>query len=532
MSLNSIIQSVGRKLSRTKNDSRIQLLNYEVLNKTIKTQQKPVLMFNASTRLDGISLNAGFSFLTGLSLRLRGIPVKHFVCQSGMKKCVLGTLFEGPDGSMPCKECLRQSKVLYPQSERILFQFKSDEELRNTIQNLPLENLEKFVHEDLPLGELVLPTMRWVLRRHHLFDDKATRELFRDYLCSAWNIAQQFEKTLVKEDPQCVLVFNGMFYPEATVKHISEKHGVRVASHEVGLAPFSGYFTYGEATAYPIDIPDEPLTFAQQKNLDGYLAKRFKGDFSMAGIRFWSDFQQLSDEFWEQARRFKQIVPVFTNVVFDTSQKHANVLFPQMFAWLDEILESIKTHPETLFVIRAHPDEDRPGKQSRESVSDWIKTNQVDELENVMFVDSKEYFSSYELIQKSKFVMIYNSTIGLEASIMGAPVLSGGKARFTQIPTVFFPASQAQFREQVEEFLNTSHIEIPGEFKVNAEKFLYYQVFRSSLPFTRYLDEDGFWKGYVKLKKFTIEDLLPENSETMQIIQDGLLDEKEMLLSS
>jgi hypothetical protein len=35
--------------------------------------------------------------------------------------------------------------------------------------------------------------------------------------------------------------------------------------------------------------------------------------------------------------------------------------------------------------------------------------------------------------------MIYNSTIGMEAAIMGAPVLCAGKARFTQLDTVFFP---------------------------------------------------------------------------------------------
>ncbi len=88
----------------------------------------------------------------------------------------------------------------------------------------------------------------------------------------------------------------------------------------------------------------------------------------MAGIRFWPEMRPISDAFWEKAKAFKQIVPVFTNVIFDTSQDHANVLFEDMFAWLDAVKVVIKANPETLFVIRAHPDETRPGKTSLESV--------------------------------------------------------------------------------------------------------------------------------------------------------------------
>ena len=98
-------------------------------------------------------------------------------------------------------------------------------------------------------------------------------------------------------------------------------------SHEVGLMPFTGYFTPGEATAYPIDIPEGyELTEAQNERLDQYLSKRFKGDFSMAGVRFWSGMQELDESFLKLASGFKQIVPIFTNVIFDTSQGHANIL--------------------------------------------------------------------------------------------------------------------------------------------------------------------------------------------------------------
>src|SRR5512139_397340 len=125
-----------------------------------------------------------------------------------------------------------------------------------------------------------------------------------------------------------------------------------------------------------------------------------------------------------------------------------------MFDWLDVTLEVIRLHPETLFVIRAHPDELRVRKASRETVAAWVEASGAAREPNVVFVGPNETLSSYELILKSKFVMVYNSTIGLEASIMGAAVLCAGRARFTQYPTVFFPQTAEEMKSRMEEFLD------------------------------------------------------------------------------
>jgi hypothetical protein len=122
----------------------------------------------------------------------------------------------------------------------------------------------------------------------------------------------------------------------------------------------------------------------------------------------------------------------------------------------------------------------------------------------VVFVGPKETLSSYELILKSKFVMVYNSTIGLEASIMGAAVLCAGKARFTQYPTVFFPQTVDEQRSKTREFLAADSIDVPLEFKRNARRFLYYQLFRTSLPFGEFL-EPSVRTTQTRLKSFGFE---------------------------
>ena len=582
-------QRIKRGLVRRLNNLKIASKAREVSSKEPQPSSAPVVFFKASTGIDDLSWNSGFHLLASWALRLKGIPVVYFACHSGMSHCVLGTNRDQVRKAPPCKSCIYQSKTLYTNVQMLersnvgrssvnWFDYQRDSQLANAIENLSLQELMKFewilnrqpvtpalapgasvaspettkqspykqeiasshpstslrsaqdelLATTLPLGAMCLPGLRWILRIHHLIDDENTRYLLREYILSAWNIAQKFSKLLDETNPHAVIVFNGQFYPEATARYIAQKRGIRVITHEVGLQPASAFFTDGEATAYPIHIPDEfELNDEQNAKLDAYLAKRFQGNFTMAGIKFWADMKGLDPSFLQKAAGFKQIVPIFTNVIFDTSQPHANTVFEDMFDWLDLVLEVIREHRETLFVIRAHPDELRVRKSSRETVSAWVEANGVDEEQNVVFVSPNETLSSYELIQKSKFVMIYNSTIGLEASILGAAVLCAGKARFTQYPTVFFPQTIEEVRRKMKEFLKAEKINVPPEFKRNARRFLYYQLFRTSLPFGDFL-EPSVRTTQTRLKSFALDELL--QADAVKAILDGVLDNGDFLL--
>jgi hypothetical protein len=160
-----------------------------------------------------------------------------------------------------------------------------------------------------------------------------------------------------------------------------------------------------------------------------------------------------------------------------------------------------------------------------------VEDNHVTQLPNVIYIDAEEYLSSYRLIQRSKFVLVYNSSIGLEAALMGSAVLAGGKARYTQIPTVFFPPSPQAFNEQVEEFLAAERIEVPPEFERNARRFLYFQLYKTSLSFAEYLEPHPM-AGFVRLRGFDWKQLLLAQSTTMRLLLDGIVHGQPFLISN
>jgi hypothetical protein len=513
------------------NNARLRRLTNEVhKNAPPAKEQAPVVFFNASSAVNRLSLNRAYTLLVSWGLRLQGVPISYFACHHGMTYCAMGTNRVDVHIPPPCDACIRQSQRMFAHGSQRWFRYAEDESLAETVVKLDLPALKVFEYRDVPLGRLVLPSICWILRRYNLVDDEPTRYLYREYILSAWNVAQEFECLLEDEKPQAVVIFNGMFYPEAMARHLALKRSIRVVTHEVGMRPYTAFFTPGEATAYPIDIPTGfELTAEQDQRLDQYLEQRFQGNFSMAGVRFWPEIRGLDETFKQRAAGFKQVVPVFTNVIFDTSQPHSNVIFPDMFAWLDEVVQCARRHPETLFVLRAHPDEKRPGKESRESVSDWVERLGLRSLPNLAFYDSDEYISSYELIQRSKFVMVYNSSIGLEASIMGSPVLCAGKARYTQYPTVYFLASREAYQARLEEFLTAERVAQAGDQRLNARRFLYYQLFCTSLPFEQFLEPHPF-PGFVLLRDFSWRQLLPENSAGVRAVVQGLTEGKPFLL--
>jgi hypothetical protein len=530
------------QLAERRSSWRLQRIAGRVAAKARPQPGKPVVaFFNASTRLTGLSLNAAFSFLAAAGLQLSGVPVVQFACRSGMHPCVLGTNRDDYTLPPPCRGCIAQAQRVFANAPTVWFQYQPDRAMERELQDLGLEQLSAFEYRlpelgenvgAIPLGQLVLPSLRWALRRHNLPDDEPTRSLLRRYILSARRVAGEYARFLDQVEPSIAVVFNGILYPEATARWVAQQSGIRVITHEVGFRKFSAFFTDGEATAYPIHIPAGfELTTEQNVRLDAYLEERVKGEFTMAGIRFWPQMHALGEDFLRRAGSFSQVVPVFTNVVYDTSQVHANTVFPHMFAWLDLVFEIARSHPETLFVIRAHPDEMRPGKQSRESVKAWVERNRATKLPNIVFIDSQEYLSSYELIERAKFVMVYNSSIGLEAALMGKPVLCGGKARFTQYPMVYFPGTQQAYRCQAEEFLEPGRpVEIPTKFIRNARRFLYYQLFRASLPFDEFLELHPR-PGFVQLRPFSQEQLAPERSATIRVLVDGILHGKPFLLA-
>jgi hypothetical protein len=100
-------------------------------------------------------------------------------------------------------------------------------------------------------------------------------------------------------------------------------------------------------------------------------------------------------------------------------------------------------------------------------------------------------------------------------------VLCAGKARFTQYPTVFFPQSVDEVRRKWKNFWMRKPSKFPPNSNATRAGLLYYQLFRTSLPFGEFL-EPSVRTTQTRLKSFGLDELL--ESDALKVILDGVLE--------
>jgi hypothetical protein len=526
-------QKIKTRLARMKNLGRIADIESQVgmLESQAASDVKPVVLFVASAHITTFGLGAAVGLLASWALRLEGVPVRYYICQGGLSQCVLGSNREGIYSLPPCRDCIRHRDSIYPSAHVTGFKPSAlFDDLRAKLRALSWDELINFRLDGIEYGRLCLPSLRWVERRHRLKPDPFTRTMLEEYVFSAVRLAYDFSNFLKKTNPQTVVAMNGTHFPEAVARQVALKQNIRVVTYESGLRGEMIFFTDGIATEYSIVPPQEfVMGEAENKELDAYMEERRRGGVPIAGRYQWNGIQGLSGELANRIQSHRQAVTIFTNTVWDTSQAYADRFFDDMFDWLDATLGFAKMNPDTLFAIRAHPDEARPGKISNETVEDWFNHSGYQDLENVVFIPPVVQISSYELINLAGFCIVYNSSIGLEAAAMGKIVLPGGWTRYRNADVCLDIDSQVDYLQKLRGLLESNDdLMAHPEWRDRARRFYYFSQFKAVLEFSDYIRH--LENAEYTLRAFPLTELDPKDSINMRIIVDGIVQGKEFFL--
>ena len=493
--------------------------------KMVPGESGAVLFCNFTSSPKSISFHALAGLIMSWSLRLAGQRVVHLVCNHGMAMCPQGTDPGDHNTRPPCDTCFSTRKLMYAQEHSHYIDTSADMTVKVAdLKRLTLSDLVGFTFDNIKYGEICLPSVRWALRKGRLVDDAATRHVYAEYLASAMHITKQTQELLKRVDIRKAVIFNGTFFPEAAVRQVLMSRGIPIISYEAGFKQNSIFLSHALSTLYRLNIPEDfVLTAKENEELNQYLSARASGQFSMGGIKFWPEMRSMAQDLLDKCQSYGRVVTVFTNVIYDTSQTYANVAFADMFEWLDCTLELAAKHQDTLFIIRAHPDEARPRHESRESVADYLKSHVTSSLENIVFIGPLDFVSSYELLQSSRFCIVYNGTIGVESSMMGIPVVAGGFARYQDAEVTFQPDTKSTYCDTVERLLEGPSPTVPDDVKERARRYFYYSVFRAGLDFSAFIERVGD-SPVVMPTCIDASALHPSQSEEMGIVHRGVND--------
>jgi hypothetical protein len=369
-----------------------------------------------------------------------------------------------------------------------------------------IEDCQNFSFDHLPIGELVkVSVLRYfytgVLKPEYL-------HVYKKYLKEGVRCALLFNDYLNTHSKEIIIFWNGAGFMDRVAMEVCRKRSIPFITQESFFGNSSWIYAKNKvaihldySSEYKRDKKNFSFDEAENRDLE-ILIRSFSGnhDFSKK-----TDVKQLLGMDSQQ-----QFVVLFTNMNFDTYVLGRDQLFNNMFQWIEHTCNFWNAlSKEVKLVVRAHPGELKYLTPSSDFVRN-VMTSLISDT--VLFVDADSPISSYDLLDQSNGVLVYSSTIGVEAMLLNKIVISAGTTFYQEFG--LHPKSKAEY-----EFLLKNLID--GKLSANVDlnslkHYLYYLYFR------RVVQLRGFGINRLTGKDF-IDETLNAN-ELMKLNEEALND--------
>jgi hypothetical protein len=263
---------------------------------------------------------------------------------------------------------------------------------------------------------------------------------------------------------------------------------------------------------------DVELTPARQQEIERYLEDRRtgRGDwiwFLHSGPDSGGRLNVLTG-----LDRQRPFTALLTSVMWDARLHYASNAFDSMLDWIFETIDYFGRHPERQLVIRIHPAEVTGNIASRQKVLDEVRAR-FDRLPpNVFVVPPEDPLNTYELIDASDAVLVYNTKTGIEIASRGIQVVVAGEAWIRGKGFSLDASSREEYLRILDALPAAGRLSPAA--RTRALKYAYHFFFRRMIPLS-FVHSRGRFKFELSLT--SVRDLLPGKDAGLDCICDGIL---------
>lgn len=266
-------------------------------------------------------------------------------------------------------------------------------------------------------------------------------------LCAAAILVYEKTKALIDElAPSEVMLFNGRFATTRAVIHAAQACGVPWRMHERG----GDIHRYWIADFMPQD----------QDAFQNLVLASWRGDQDRAsGHQFFQSRRQRIEHGWhsytkmqeygrlpEAMRQPGEWVSFFTSSedeMFAVGESLQNPRFPTQMDALLAIAEAVASVPGVRLCVRVHP---HVAQKSAADQRKWANLR----IGDVLVIGPEDRCDSYALMERSRIVAAYGSTIGIEATYWRRPSLLFTRSFYDRLNVCANAVDVAQIRDFIE----------------------------------------------------------------------------------
>lgn len=455
------------------------------------------------------------------ALRHRGAACDFLYCGGGLPICEIG--WRARDARDPCSSCSGYVSAMLTAADfpsHQLSDFVPDHERRAIIDRTRLaagSDPQSLEVDGLALAPLIEQSLVWYFRAGSLPDTEEVRAARADFLAGAAVVATATQRLLDRIEPEVILMVNGLFFEERIILECARARGIRVVTYEVGHQRGTLFFSDGlPAPEYDISAlwdedGDHPLDQVERRIALEHLDARRGGD---ALSRRW--YRSPSSARLSEPGR--PLFALFTNVSWDTAVTGKAIAFETMFDWVSESIDLAREHPEIDLVVRIHPAESRwPGLETKERASDFIGKAFPGLPANVRIIPPEESVDSYALLDSATGVLVFASTIGLEAAGAGKAVAVAGETHYRGRGFTVDVQTRAEYRSLFDDLSWTRDDPRRTELALS---YVYLMFHRALLPFGAVIEDEPSEPVFTYE---SVSELSPGRDEMLDLICDGIL---------
>jgi hypothetical protein len=232
-----------------------------------------------------------------------------------------------------------------------------------------------------------------------------------------------------------------------------------------------------------------------------------------------ADFLRITDP--------EKVAVLYTNVIWDTAMQDRDLIFPDMFAWLERAIDLFSARPDWTLVVRVHPAETQvEGRVSYDRVAEWIATKYPQLPKNLRVVPPAQPVDSYALMRLARIGLVYASTAGLELALHDVPLVVAGDAHYRGKGFTYDPVSVADFDRTVTGLVEGSAAG-NGHSATLAKKYAHLFFLRRTFP-ASVVEEPVYAQG--RLAYSVLDELNVGRNRTLDVICDGILTGSEFVI--
>lgn len=432
-----------------------------------------------------------WEFSVATALRLRGAECTFLLCDEAFPKCDVKVHYNGT--FTRCWSCHTQSRLFARHAglptlwlSRFLAAEERDQ-LARVAFDTPYEQLDALSVNGIAIDYTVRPSLVRFFRRGTLDGSERSKRVHREFVHAAMLAATALPRVLDQVQPDVVVTVNGKFFAENILLQLCRARRIDVYTYEWGkvrntvtLAHNRVSVDWENANAWEA-VRGRALLPHEREEIEAYVRDRRAG--RRVALQYHPNPVEDDAAVAEAVRlqTGKRFFVLFANIVWDSAVQYKDAGFKNMFEWLRLTISFFARHPEANLVVRLHPAETKIAADvTQEKSMDYLRTVFEVLPDNVTLIAPESDVSSYKLIELADAVLVYTSTIGLEAALERKPTVVCGITHYWRKGFTVDVASEPAYYAALEELI--AGTEPPALDWEAAWKYAYVFFFESMLP--------------------------------------------------